>query len=574
MRLHPPEKVEAYTAAGWWGTDTWDSLFLARVAERPDAVAVVDPANRVALTDGEPGRWTWAELADQVERLAAVLLEHGLGADSVVGIQLPNVKELALAYLACSRLGAVACPFPVQYREHELDQLGAVAGLDAFVTAGRFGDRDLAGAALSVLGPRPVLAWGRAPDGAAGLDGLLAAPPAAPARRRLDRHVAGLDRHPADAVTLCWTSGTESVPKGVPRCSNGWVVIGHACAVAPGLTAADVILNPFPMVNMAGLGGIFTPWLLTGARLVQHHPFDLPTYLRDIAAERVTYTLAPPALLTLMLRRPEILAAADVSSLRVVGSGSAPLSGYLIREWKDRYGIEVTNFFGSNEGLPLVSDQLTVPDPDERAAFFPRYGVPGHSWPNPASHGTRVRLVDPVTGEDIEEPGRPGELWVSGPTIFAGYWQGPGRPLSREPFDSAGYYRSGDVFEIATDADGQPRLLRYVDRARDLIVRGGTNISPAEVESLLAGHPAVADVAVVGYPDELLGERACAVVVPAEGQRPELADLVAYLRERQVASYKLPERLLLVDALPRNAVGKVLKRDLRATLARPGVSAP
>ncbi|MGI9003940.1 MAG: class I adenylate-forming enzyme family protein [Pseudonocardia sp.] len=536
------------------GNSRWDDDFRARAAERPNAVAVVDPANREALLGSPPRRLTWTELDAEVDAVATVLLEHGIGADDVVGTQLPNTVELVIAYLACARIGAIVSPFPMPYREYELTQLGAVAGLSALVTVGAFAGRAHAAQARTVADGLPgldtVLAWG--PELPAGVESLDALPtPAKP--------VPHIQRHPADVVTLCWTSGTEATPKGVPRDANGWRVIGEGCAAAPQLTADDVILSPFPLVNMAGFGGVFMPWLLTGARLVQHHPFDLPTFLQQIATERVTYTLAPPALLTGMLNAPGLLDAADLSSLRVIGSGSAPLTGQLIREWRDRFGIEVTNFFGSNEGVPLISDQFTVPDPDARAAYFPWFGGPGLSWPNPASIGVRTRLVDLATGEEITKPGLPGELRVTGPTIFSGYWGGVG-----DPFDAEGYYRSGDVFAIAEE---DPRLLRYVGRARDIIVRGGMNISPAELEDLLVEHPAVAEVAVVGMPDELLGERTAAVVVLTPGaDPPTLDELVALLRERMIASYKLPERLEVVDALPRNPVGKVLKRELREWL--------
>lgn len=542
MRLHPQERIDEYVAAGWWRDDpawTWDALFRARVAERGDATAVVDPANREALLGTPPRRPSWTELDAEVDRFAGVLHGAGVGVDDVVGTQLPNTVELVVAYLACVRLGAIVSPFPMQYREHELSTLAPVAGLRAFVTVSRFGDRPLADEASSVGGFEVVA-----------LDGPVSAAASAPP---------AVKRHPSDVVTLCWTSGTEATPKGVPRCANGWNVIGEGCAAAPALTADDVILSPFPLVNMAGFGGVLVPWLLTGATLVQHHPFDLPTFLGQIARERVTYTLAPPALLTGMLRAPGLLDSADLSSLRVIGSGSAPLSGWLIREWRDRLGIEVTNFFGSNEGVPLISDQHTVPDPDARGAYFPWFGGPGLTWPNPTSAGVRTKLVDVESGDEVTQPGRPGELRVAGPTIFSGYWSS-----TTDAFDEQGYYRSGDVFEIAPH---DPTLLRYVDRARDLVVRGGMNISPAEIEALLVAHPAVAEAAVVGYPDDVLGERVAAVVVPVDpAAPPTLTDLVETLRAQRIASYKLPERLELVDALPRNPVGKILKRELRERL--------
>ncbi|TCK20446.1 class I adenylate-forming enzyme family protein [Pseudonocardia endophytica] len=601
MRPHPPERIDEFVAAGWWSHDparSWDEMLRARVADRPDATALVDPANRRDLLGSPLERLTWAGLDTRVSLTAAALAEHGIAVDTVVGTQLPNTVELLVTTLAIARLGAIVCPFPTAYREHELSTLAPVAGLAAMVTVGSLGGRDLAGPAAST--GVPVLEWGpdglraaggTAPGGVGGSDS--AGRPHVGDRTRGVDTVPRLRRHPSEVVTLCWTSGTESTPKAVPRCANSWHVIGTGCAAAPALTADDVILSPFPLVNMAGFGGVLVPWLLTGATLVCHHPFDLPTFLGQIATERVSYTLAPPALLVGMLDAPGLLERADLSSLRVIGSGSAPLPPRLIAQWRERTGIEVTNFFGSNEGIGLISDQHTVPDPEQRAAYFPWFGGPAPdggtlSWPNPIAGAFDTRLVDPATGEEITEPDRPGELRVGGPTVFAGYWtssgldpsawspeaaspssaapatRGPGSAIAG-PFDEHGRLRTGDLFAIAAH---DPTLLRYVDRARDVVVRGGANIAPAELEALIGALPGIAEVAVVGTPDDQLGERVTAVVVPAADADPPptLDSVVTALREKKIASYKLPERLETVEALPRNALGKVLKRELRAAL--------
>ena len=209
----------------------------------------------------------------------------------------------------------------------------------------------------------------------------------------------------------------------------------------------------------------------------------------------------------------------------------------------------------------LLSGPVDIPDPDQRASYFPHYAS-DVTWSTPVAGWTSVRLHDPVTGERVTEPGRPGELRIAGPTVFAGYLRELGEPLDTSPFDDDGHFRTGDVFEIAGE---RGEFLRYVDRTKDLVIRGGMNISHAEVEGLLAGHPDVADVGVVGVPDDVMGERVCAVVVPGP-RKPTLEELVAYLRERKVAAFKLPERLEYADALPRNPVGKILKRQLRESL--------
>lgn len=564
MRPHSAERTAAYTEAGLWGGPTWDEMFRARVAEKPEATAVVDPPDRAAHLDGPQQRLTWRRLDAVVDRLAAALVGAGVRRGSVVGIQLPNSAELTALYLAIARIGAVATPFPVQHREHELGTLGDLAGVTAFVTATRIGTRAAAAAARETYPDTvAVLAFGTEADVPDGAHHLTTNPEDAPegAAAGLAAHLANATASPADCVTICWTSGTEATPKGVPRCPDDWHPMAVGSVDAARLTGDDVLLNPFPMVNMAGIAGMFLPWLMTGAVLVQHHPFDPGVFFAQLAREQVTYTVVPPALLTAVLARTDLPASA-LASLRVVGSGSAPLTEAMTVGWHERFGIEVLNYFGSNEGVSLVADPAAVPDHRERARYYPRFGGPD-GWPNRAARGMRTRLVDPATGEEIKETDRPGELRIQGPGVFAGYL---GRPAG-DGFDDEGWFRTGDVFAYAADAAGNPRYLRYVDRAKDIVVRGGMNISAAEVEGHIAAHPAVAEAAVVGVPDPALGERACAVVATAPGAHLELDDLVAFLKDRRIATYKLPERLEIVDALPRNPVGKIRKAELRARYA-------
>ncbi|MCF2528032.1 class I adenylate-forming enzyme family protein [Yinghuangia soli] len=601
MRLHPEARTAAYTEAGWWGAPTWDEMFRARAAERPDATAVVDPPDREVHLDGPPRRLTWAELDAYVDRLARVLLARGVGVDTMVGVQLPNCTDLVAAYLAVGRLGGIVTPFPVQHREHELGTLGSLAGVTHFLTSRRIGQRPAAQNARDIYpADVTVLAFGDAagaagaagdagaaeadgttgipafPHGVVGLDAALAAAADDPDDSALAAHLKSFTRHPGDCVTVCWTSGTEAVPKGVPRCADDWHPMALGSVDEAALTAADVLLNPFPMVNMAGLGGMFVPWLMTGAVLVQHHPFDPAVFFGQIAAEQVTYTVVPPALLAMVLGTAGLPEGA-LASLRVVGSGAAPLTEAMTTGWADRFGIEVLNFFGSNEGASLVSGPRTVPDHRDRARYFPRFGAPGRTWANRAAQGMQTRLVDLATGEEVTEADRPGELRIKGPGVFAGY-------LGREPgdaFDAEGWFRTGDIFAYATGeepsasaAAGEPRYLRYVDRAKDIVVRGGMNISAAELEGHILAHPEITDAAVVAVPDPVLGERACAVVVTTPGSALGLGGLVDFLRDRRIATYKLPERLETVDVLPRNPVGKVLKTELRARYRDAAPTAP
>lgn len=226
--------------------------------------------------------------------------------------------------------------------------------------------------------------------------------------------------------------------------------------------------------------------------------------------------------------------------------------------WYDRFGIEIINAFGSNEGACIAGDPKSIPDHTTRARLFPRFGSPDHQWPNRASHGMRTKLVDEL-GDEITDPQTPGELRITGPGVFSGYLSG----TAAEPFDEDGYFCTGDIFEYVSDDRGDVKFVRYVDRFKDIVNRGGQNISAAEVEGLLLGHPAISDVAVIAIPDDVMGERACAVVVSPD-QAPTLQEVADFLYAQGVAKYKIPESIRQVVELPRNPVGKILKRQLRA----------
>ena len=509
-------------------------MLAAAVAARPGEQALVDAPNRPAVDGGDARELTWAEVDAAVERLAAALQARGVGSGSKVAIQLPNVVELPLLLLACFRLGAVAVPFPIQHRAHELRH-----GFDA------------AEPALGVTADRPDR-----PDNLETM-ALVAGEHGASVASVEDLHVpeakvadlsGGVNVQPTEVATICWTSGTTGTPKGVPRTHAMWGETGRFQVDALGLGPDERILCPFPLVNMAGIGGMLVPWLQSRSTLVLHQPLDLPVFLQQLQTERITYTVAPPPLLNMLLRDESILADIDLSALRVITSGAAPLDPWMIEGWEAR-GVEICNAFGSNEGVSLLSTRATVPDPVQRARLFPE----------PTREGVEARLADLQTGEEITEVGRPGELLFGGPTVFDGYLGSDGSEFVD------GFFRSGDVFEWATSAP-DPRLLRFVDRAKDIIIRGGMNVSAAEVEALISAHPGVAECAVVGYPDPDMGERVGVFVVAApgsDGEPPDLAAIVELMRSADVASYKIPERLDVIETLPRNPVGKVVKPELR-----------
>lgn len=566
MLLVPPEHIQTYTEQGLWGTDTLDDLFRRNAAATPAAIALIDPPNRAELTSGPPQRFTYAELADAVERLASGLLHLGLVKDDVIMVQLPNIAELLLVYLAAARLGLIVSPLPVQYRTHELRQTMSIVQPKAFLTTTNFGGFNYVEMVQHLQAEIPslktLIALGaNLPSGVVALSDMLTRPADVAA---LNEYAALHSVDANEVFTICWTSGTEAEPKGVPRSHNHWISIAYATVDGAQIAHGDTLLNPFPMVNMSAIGGMLVPWLLTGGTLVMHHPLNLSLFLAQIKAERVNYTVVPPVLLNMLLLNPTILANADLSSIKCIGSGSAPLSAWMTTSWKTTHGIDILNFFGSNEGTALVSAPAEIPDAGERARYFPRYGVPGYEWTNRAVRGMSTKLIDPISRETITQPNVAGELAIKGPTVFAGYYERP--DLTAKSFDADGYFYTGDLFEIAGE-NGELNRYRFVGRLKDLIIRGGMKIAPEEIEALLIEHPKVAEVAVVGVPDRRLDdERICAVVVAKKDQTVTLGEMHDFLKTKDMALYKMPKKLVVVEALPRNPVGKILKRNLREQL--------
>jgi acyl-CoA synthetase (AMP-forming)/AMP-acid ligase II len=562
MILCSEEQIREYTGKGWWGKETIADLFFKNAEKTPQEIAVADPPNRAKLTVGEPLRFTYAEMRQTVERLAAGFLELGIKVDDIVMVQLPNVVELACVYLALARIGAVASPLPVQYRTHELRYTMKLTEPKAFVTTANFGGFNyiemVRGLQPEFPSLKTIIGIGDGlPEGVVSFWDLVSS---SRSEKTLENYLTGINLTANDVFTICWTSGTEADPKGVPRSHNHWIsiagVLVEGCEMDPGCN----ILNPFPFINMASIGGMFVPWLLTGGKFVLHHPLDLQVFLGQIQAEKINYTVVPPALLNMLLQNPAILGALDISSVKTIGSGAAPLSPWMVREYQEKYGIYVINIFGSNEGISLVSGPKDFPDPDERAQYFPRWGVPGYTWKVRMGNQMSTKLVDPKTKEVITEKGVPGEMCIKGPAVFAGYYRRP--DLTKKAFDEEGYFNTGDLFAIEGEADNLNRYL-FCGRSKDLIIRGGMNISPEELEYLIIEHPKVAEVAVVGYSDEKLGEKVCAVVVPAKGENVSLEEIIEFLKKKDIAVYKLPEKIMVVESLPRNPVGKVLKRELR-----------
>ncbi|WP_435219843.1 class I adenylate-forming enzyme family protein [Luminiphilus sp. nBUS_07] len=545
--------IAHHSAKGWWGNDTLDAHFRRNVAAYPERLAILDPPNRLDIAGSAAVNLTYSELAERVEAQVRQLYYAGVRRNDIVVLQLPNIHEITVILLACARMGVILSPVVMQFDRSELRDIFSQLSPTAYITLSRFKGRDMATAESlqDLCGEFNVK--------------LLSIDGPADDRSILDASQQDLESSPTaanEALTICWTSGTEGKAKGVIRSHNLWAAIGRMVAHGAKMQDGDVILNARPMVNMAAIGGGFYCWLLSSGTLALHHPLDMPMVLDQIRRLQVTVTFMPPAFIVALLKDPELRAQADLTSLRIMGSGSAALPDWVVEEMADNFGVEIVNFFGSNEGVSLQSTRATVPDSSLRSTHFARAGRADISWSDfELSRELETKIVDLDSGEEITEPGKKGQLLMRGSTIFSYYFNAPEQTAAA--FDSEGFYRSGDLFEIAGDSS-PPRYYKYVGRCREVIIRGGFNIAPAEIDNLLSDHPAILEVAAFAVPDERLGERTGVAVVMKPQEVVGLDDLLLHLTAKHIATYKLPERLLVVPSLPRNAMQKVVRQELTA----------
>ena len=542
MILASPQTIDHYTRAGVYSRLTLMDRMAAHGKADPEKICIADPPNREALTGHAPERLTYAQFLRAVDATAAALVKLGLKKDDVVLVQLPNTWELAMLYFAVGKAGGIISPAPVLWRESELSYIAGLTEAKIFITLETFNQfdhldlgRKLAKkhgnlARLVSLDQIRDMAQGPVPD--------------IPLDIPVDAD---------DIITICWTSGTEANPKGCPMSHNTWAGIG-SLQDAAGVQAGDVMLTAGPLVNMASVGTIMVPWIVLGGTMVLHHPFDPAAFMQQIMMERPNYTLLVPALANMLAKHPQV-DSFDLSSFRNITLGSAPPSLWTMEEFKRRWDIDIGNIWGQNEGTGFISGMLDLPDMVARASSFPHYGKPGREWKSACSRHVKVKLVDPM-GKEVTQVGEVGELCYQGPGMIAQYYKNP--EATANAFTEDGYFRTGDIFRMEEND-----CISFYERAKDIIIRGGYNISSQEIENHLLAHPGIQDAAVVGYPDKKLGEKMCAYVVPAPEAALGLDGVGAFLEEKGVARYKHPERLEILAAIPRNPVGKVLKKDLR-----------
>lgn len=479
--------------------------------------------------------WSYARLLREVERLVSALARQGVGhGDRVAWLGLNSPQQIAML-AACARLGA--CFMPINWRLTAAEQAPMLADsapalmvVDAAFIDSR---RDLA----AIFPTTRMVALSDPPPGWTGYDALVAsARLPAPRSREIRPHT---------PLLLCYTSGSSGQPKGVllshqAVCSNAENSID-----LHGLCADDVVLTTLPLFHVGGLNNQTTPALHAGATVVLHPKFDVENTFDAIEHDHVTLTVLVPAQLTAMMAHPH-WTSADFGNLRMISTGSTIVPEHVTRAVHGR-GVPLVQIYGSTETCPIAAG-LRPQDARRKA------GSAGQ-----AARHCALRIVD-ADDHDVA-PGAQGQVLVRGPNVMNGYWK---QPEASAAALADGWFHSGDIGHF--DDDGY----LFIDgRGNDMIISGGENIAPAEIENVLLESAAIAEVCIVGATDARWGQIVVAVIAPRQPGGLTHAGVLALLDGR-IARYKYPKQILFVEALPKTALGKVRKDDVRRLFAQQG----
>jgi 2,3-dihydroxybenzoate-AMP ligase len=537
---YPAQFVARYRRAGLWRDETIPQALRRTAQTRPEALAVV--------TDCE--RWTYRDLVERADNIAAGLLAVGLQAGDAVLLQITNTAHSISAFYGMLRAGIrPVCTLAI-HRRHEMATIAELTGAVAHLVQADLHNFDLVDFSTQLRAEHPrvrtLLTIGAAPDGGPGvrIEDLEI-------RSRSQADIARLDDVEKSTdltapAVLQLSGGTTGTPKLIPRLHPEYWYNGAATASRWNLTPADRLAFALPIVHNAGIVNALFASHSVGAALVLSVP-AAHKLLPLMAAEHATWLMSPPGVMRDYLDDERFDAA--FAQVRTCALTAAPVPRPLFDELEGR-GVHTVQAFGMTEGLFLFTPHDA--SPDVRASSV---GVP-------ISEHDEVRLLEPESEREVA-PGHIGELAVRGPYTIRGYLADPQR--NKQTFTADGFYRSGDL-AVFTEID---HTATYVisGRTKDLINRGGEKINAEEIETLLMGHDAIAEAALVAMPDDRLGEKAAAFVALADTHHSlTLSEMCAFLADRGVAKFKWPEHLVLVKALPRTEIGKVKKRQLRDQL--------
>jgi cyclohexanecarboxylate-CoA ligase len=542
---YSPQEIDRYYGAGLWSTETFHDLLMRRVEENPD---------KVFATDGTRSL-TFRELFDGAQRLAVGLHRRGLRRGDTAAVQLPNWVEFIQVMAALSRLGVIMVPIMPIYRREDVSYVLSNAGVRTVFTPSTFSKFGYLDMYLSLRQEHPNLTIVVArPDSAAeaiadadvdvlALQALEADIDDDSARKEL-----AAPASPDEPFVIVYTSGTTSRPKGCVHTFNTYCSGSRALIGPFGYTEADVQFGPSPIAHTTGLVTSVLMPMLTGASTHVMAKWDPARGIDEIQRFGCTAAVTAPTFLHGLLSEYDA-ERHDLSRLRLWTCAGAPIPAAVVeRAGATLPNIKVLSLYGRSENL--VTTTCSVTDDVSRALTSDGKAMPG----------AEVKIVD---DSGIEVPrGAEGDIAYRGPAHMIEYLANPEETAAL--FTRDGFSKSGDLGKMTDDG-----YVRVTGRTKDIVIRGGMNISVREIEEHLAHHPALQAFSVVGMPDERLGERVCCFVVAASGHdAPTVEDLREFLLEQGMPIQKTPERVVAVDALPMTATGKVLKHELRKDIER------
>ncbi len=492
---------------------------LRKAAEMPDRVAIRDAAGTSSFT--------FAELSAAIHSLAGGLAEKGVSPGTVVGLMAPNVPEYAVVFHGVAVAGGAVTTINPTYGAEEVRHQLQDAGATMLFVVPMF--LDVAGAAIEGTQVTEIVVMGDPVDGTTAMADVFGAP--------IEQVAVDAGEH---TVVLPYSSGTTGLPKGVMLTHRNLVANIEQVQHAILYTDDEVALAALPFFHIYGMQVLMNGLLANGVTVISMPRFDMVEALQAVQELKITRFFAVPPIILGLAKHP-VVDQYDMSSVRQIFSGAAPLGAELAAEAGARLGCEVVQGFGMTELSPV--SHCTV-----EGQF--RAGTSGVTVSN-----TESRVVDPDTGEDQDVGGR-GELWVRGPQVMKGYLNN--EAATAATIDADGWLHTGDVAVI--DDAGH---MTIVDRLKELIKFKGFQVAPAELEALIITHPKVADVAVIGVPDDEAGEVPKAFVTAVDGETITLEEIQELVGEHLV-SYKQIRLLEVVEGIPKSAAGKILRKELRA----------
>ncbi|MEK0009017.1 medium-chain fatty-acid--CoA ligase [Escherichia albertii] len=528
------QRRAAYRQQGLWGDASLADYWHQTVRAMPDKIAVVD---------NHGASYTYSSLDHAASCLASWMLENGIESGDCVAFQLPGWCEFTVIYLACLKTGAVSVPLSPSWREAELIWVLNKCQAKMFFAPTLFKQTRPVDLILPLQNQLPQLQQIVAVDKLAPATSSLSLSQIITDNTPLSTTISS---HGDELAAVLFTSGTEGMPKGVMLTHNNILASERAYCARLNLTWLDVFMMPAPLGHATGfLHGVTAPFLL-GAQSVLLDIFTPEVCLSLLEQQRCTCMLgATPFvydLLNLLEKQPT-----DLSALRFFLCGGTTIPQKVMRECQQR-GIKLLSVYGSTESSPHAV--VNLDDPLSRFMHTDGY----------AAAGVEIKVVDDE--RKTLPPGCEGEEASRGPNVFMGYLDEP--ELTARTLDNDGWYYSGDLCRM--DEAG---YIKITGRKKDIIVRGGENISSREVEDILLQHPKIHDACVVAMPDERLGERSCAyIVLKSPHHSLSLEEVVAFFSRKRVAKYKYPEHIVIIEKLPRTASGKIQKFLLRKDIIR------